>query len=64
MYVGFFGLYLKYVGVTEGCFLSWVLWEVCVFFTVQSQQPDISLRDWRIIIIVLSKTEKKTVLKC
>lgn len=51
----FFGLYLKSVGVTEGCFLSWVLWEVCVFFTVQSQQPDISLRDWRIIIIVFIK---------
>ena len=33
VYVFFcFCLYLKSVGLVDGCFLSWVLWEVCGFF--------------------------------
>lgn len=32
MYVFFVCLYLKYVEITEGCFLSCVLWEVSMFF--------------------------------
>lgn len=39
-------LYLKYVDVTDGCFLSCVLWEL-YFFTAHSQQPDISSMNWR-----------------
>lgn len=57
IYLIFFFLFVLEVRrKTEGCFLSWVPWEVFFFFfTVRSQQPDISWKDWKIIIVLSNK---------